>query len=186
MPTVKDQAIGSWEAAAIMAVHFTQPAVMVRKGVLKSRAIKGPSGGGGGRAFAVYSLRECDADYHDYESRRSQKTRRRARTQTSMRPAVMRQLARNAVQIAYDDAVGCAEAAEIMGCHFTWPPRAAARGDIVGRILKNGRQDSASDRTWIFSRRSCEANALAARAQIHAGTKVGRPRRGIARKTLAS
>lgn len=185
MPTVKDQAIGSWEAAAVMGVHFTQPAVMVRKGVLKSRAIKGPRVGAG-RSFAIYSLRECDDDYRDYESGRSERTRRRARTQTSMRPGMMRRLKANAVQIAFDDAVGCAEAAEIMGCHFTWPPRAAASGDIVGRILHNGREDSEADRIWIFSRRSCEANAAAARAQVHAGTKVGRPRRGMRRKTLAS
>lgn len=185
MPTVKDQAIGSWEAAAVMGVHFTQPAVMVRKGVLKSRAIKGPKGGAG-RSFAIYSLRECDDDYRDYESGQTERTRRRARTQTSMRPAALRKLKANAVQIDFDDAVGCVEAAGIMGCHFTWPPRAAARGDIVGRILHNGRDDSDLDRIWIFSRRSCESNAAAARAQVHAGKKIGRPRRGMRRKTLAS
>ena len=81
---------------------------------------------------------------------------------------------------------GAAEAAEIMGCHWTWPPRAARNGDIIGRILHNGRTDKAEDRAWIFSRRSCEKKAAKAKAEIHAGTKVGRPRRGIQRKTLAS
>lgn len=186
MPTVKDQAIGSWEAASVMGVHFTQPAVMVRKGLLKSRKLKSQTSSGGDRTFVIYSLNDCNADYADYEDTQATRTRRRPRSYLENRPAEIKRLKGLKNQVAYEDAIGAAEAAEIMGCHWTWPPRAARNGDIIGRILHNGRTDKVEDRAWIFSRRSCEENAAKAKAEIHAGTKIGRPRRGIKRKTLAS
>jgi hypothetical protein len=185
MPTVKDQAIGSWEAAAVLGVHWTQPAVMVKKGLLKSRLLKSPTTKGASRSFAIYSLADCNAEFADYEDAQATRTRRRPRSYTDLRPDELRRLKAVDPQIEFDDAIGAAEAAEIMGCHWTWPPRIARRGEIIGRVPHNGRDDKLEDRVWIFSRRSCEANAAAAKAQVHAGTKVGRPRRGIVKKTLA-
>ena len=186
MPTVKDQAIGSWEAAAVMGVHFTQPAVMVRKGLLTSRAIKAVSGSGEARSFQVYSLRECDQDYADYEETRRERKTGRPRSYVDFRPDELRRLEAVKTPIDFHDAIGSAEAAEIMGCHWTWPPRAARRGEIVGRIVHNGRDDKAADRVWIFSRASCEQNAAKARKETAAGQKIGRPRRGIKKPTLAT
>jgi len=185
MPTVKDQAIGSWEASAVLGVHFTQPAVMVKKGLLSARTLKAVSGDGEARTFQVYSLAECDQDYLDYEEARNESKVGRPRTCVDLRPAELKRLKSLQTQIGFEDAVGSAEAAEIMGCHWTWPPRAVRRGEIVGRLLHSGRDDKAANRVWVFSRKSCEANAAKARKETAGGVKIGRPRRGIKKPTLA-
>lgn len=178
MKSVQDQAIGSWEAAQVMGVHYTQPSTMSRAGRLTARVIKSVSGENE-REFAIYSLDECNTDWADYVAAIDRGERRRHRVHADARPDELRRLKRLQAQIAFDDAVGAAEAAELMGCHWTWPPRMAARGDIVGRILHNGREGKAGSRLWIFSRRSCLENVAIAKAEIAAGTKTGRPRRAI-------
>jgi len=176
MKTIQDQAIGSWEAAQVMGVHFTQPSVMSRAGKLTAKVIKSLSGERE-REFVVYSLADANADWDDYVAAIDRGERRRRRVHADARPDELRRLKRLQAQIAFDNAVGASEAADIMGCHWTWPPRMAVRGDIVGRILHNGRDGKAGSRLWIFSRRSCLENVAKAKAEIAAGTKIGRPRR---------
>ena len=182
MAKLKDQAIGSWEAAAVAGVHWTQPAVMSKKGLITSRAIKSPMATGTDRVFSLYSLAQIDADYHDYEDAQATRTRRRPRGYLHLRPAALKKLLALPVKIDFDDAVGAGEAATIMGCHWTWPPRLARAGKIDGRVVHNGRAGTASDRLWIFSRKSCERNASEAKKLVRSGTKVGRPRRQLQKK----
>ena len=182
MSKLKDQAIGSWEAAAVAGVHWTQPAVMAKKGLITSRAIKSPTSTGTDRVFSLYSLAQIDADYHDYEDAQATRTRRRPRGYLHLRPAAVKKLLALPVKIDFDDAVGAGEAATIMGCHWTWPPRLAKAGKIEGRVVHNGRAGTASDRLWIFSRKSCERNVSETKQLLRAGTKVGRPRRQLQKK----
>lgn len=182
MARLHDQAIGSWEAAAVAGVHWTQPAVMAKKGLITSRAIKSPTATGTDRVFSLYSLAQIDADYHDYEDVQATRTRRRPRGYLHLRPAGLKKLLSLPVKIDFDDAVGAGEAATIMGCHWTWPPRLARAGKIDGRVVHNGRAGTASDRLWIFSRKSCERNASEAKQLLRSGTKVGRPRRQLKKK----
>jgi hypothetical protein len=60
---VKDEAIGSYEAAAVMGLHFTRPKRMVAAGLISSIVLCGEEG----REFSVYSLRECDQNFREYE-----------------------------------------------------------------------------------------------------------------------
>jgi hypothetical protein len=183
MAKFMDQAIGSWEAASVAGVHWTQPAVMAKKGLITSRPIKSPTATGTDRIFGLYSLAQIDADYHDYEDAKTTGTRRGgSRSCLHLRPAALKKLAALPVKIAFDDAVGAGEAATIMGCHWTWPPRLARAGKIEGRVVHNGRAGTASDRLWIFSRKSCERNASETKQLLRAGAKVGRPRRSLKNK----
>lgn len=173
---MKDEAIGAFEAAAVLGVHFTRPRRLAADGTLSSRQI----GGVDGREFSVYSLRECDENYRDYEkNRRDSGGAGRPRTGASARPEALRRLAaKDRPRIAFGDAIGAAEAAKILGIYWTLVPRVAKEGKIVGRILWSERADRS--RLWIFSRQSCEAWASEVKRQEDAGVKKGRPRSRIA------
>lgn len=172
---MEDLALGSYEAACVLGVHWTQPATMARRGRLLARIVAA-----GTNSFAVYSLRDCERDYQEYLEMQAQPGRPRPRAHLANRPAQLRRNAKIKHRIPFVDAISAYEAAEIMGCHWTWPPRMAREGAIIGRIVHNGRP-SASDRLWIFSRASCEANAAIAKKQAASGRKIGRPRRSLAR-----
>jgi hypothetical protein len=175
-----DIAVSSWEAACLLGVHWTRPAVMAREGLLTSRALRSASDDeNSSRTYAIYSGRECDENYEEYEQLMAGPIRRRPRAHVDDRPQILRQLERLKHKIEFGDAVGAVEAAEIMGVHWSWPPRMARRGVIIGRIMHNGRATSGSDRLWIFSRASCVANLAAAKRMAASGNKFGRPRSGF-------
>lgn len=170
---MRDEAIGAFEAAAILGVHFTKPRIMAEKGMLSSRMLLSNES----REFAVYSRRECERDYQDYrEAMENGGSGRRARTAVHMRPIVHKVLADpERPQIEYEDAIGVYEAARILGVFPSFPPRLARAGHIAGRIVWS--QRAGRSRLWIFSRRSCEKRAAAVRQSEAAGRKVGRPRK---------
>lgn len=173
-----DQAIGPWEAACVMGLHWTRPKRMADAGVLTVRTLLSPTRATPSRKFAVYSLRECDRDYEDYAEKLRQnrgKTTRRPRGHLDLRDQQMRLLRKVKQPIDFRDAIGTGEAAKILGVHWTFPARMAAAGRIVGRVLDNGR--NARSRVWIFSRASCEQERKAALAMAATGKKVGRPRK---------
>lgn len=170
-----DQAIGSWEAACLLGVHWTTPARMVEKGLLTSRTLASPVVSDPERVFTVYSLAECEKDWGDYAEKLKQGgSGKRPRAAVDLRPPMVKALAAIENPIAFGDAVSTGEAAEIMGVHWTFPPRMAQQGKIVGRILANARNNRS--RCWIFSRASCEANVSTARRLQAAGKKKGRHR----------
>ena len=170
-----DQAIGSWEAASLLGVHWTTPARMVEKGLITSRTLSSPVVSDPERVFTVYSLAECEKDWEEYAEKLTQGgSGKRPRANSDLRPPMVKLLAAVENKILFGDAISTGEAAEIMGVHWTFPPRLAQQGKIVGRILINGRNNRS--RCWIFSRASCESNVSTARRLQAAGKKKGRHR----------
>jgi hypothetical protein len=170
-----DMAIGSWEAACLLGVHWTTPARMCAKGLLTTRTLSSPVTSDPERVFSIYSLAECEADWGEYAERLKQGgTGKRPRAGSDLRPPMLKLLAAVEHKIAFGDAISTGDAAEIMGVHYSFPTRMAQQGKIVGRILNNARNNRS--RCWILSRASCEANASLARRLQEAGTKKGRHR----------
>lgn len=176
MAKAKDVALGSWEAACLLGVHWTQAGRMSQKGLLTKRTLKSPTVSDPERTFAIYSRNECEENFSEYEAKmREGGTGRRARTAISERMAMLKRLAGVEQHIAFDDAISTGEAGEILGVHWTFPPRMAQAGKVVGRVLVNGRNNRS--RCWIFSRASCIANVREARRLEDAGKKRGRKRK---------
>lgn len=174
-----DTALGSYEAACLLGVHFTQPAVIARRGVLRTRLCRSlPKGATVEREFAVYSSTSVHANWEDYVRGQQEPGRPRPRTRESLRPAMERRL-KKAPQIEFSDAIGSAEAAEIMGCTAAWAIHLVRDKHVVGRLLHSDRRGPDASRRWIFSRKSCEEHAAEVRREIRAGTKIGRPRVGL-------
>ena len=172
------QAVGAAEAAAIMGVHFSTPARMVDKGML-SAAICQQRAGGGERLIAIFDGRECEENYLDYlykVAERGGMNDRRPRAHLDSRDAVLAHLASVEQPIAFTDACGAGEAAEILHVHSSFLTRLARQGRLIGRSPWSPRGRSET-RNWIFSRRSCLANVAAARKMTAAGSHVGRPRK---------
>lgn len=171
---MKNEAIGTWEAACLMGVHWTRPKKMADAGIISIRTICG----GEGREFAVYSARECDENFADYESGRDKQ--RRPRTAVDMRPDALKMLGgRDRPKIDFDDAIGVGEAAEVLGVYWTRVARLVDEGRIVGRVLWSAR--GGGSRLWIFSRKSCVSWAKEVRRLEASGEKKGRPRKSVAR-----
>ena len=177
MKRLPDLAIGSYEAACVLGVHWTTPGRMAQKGLLTTRTLRSPIKNDTDREFVVYSLHECEADFREYEDKvlgRGGKSDRRPRGFVDERPAMLKYLA-TVEPILFGDAVSTGDAGEVVGTHWTFCARLATAGKIRGRVLRNSRHQKS--RLWIFSRQSCEANAAVAFRQQEAGTKKGRPRR---------
>jgi hypothetical protein len=172
------QAVGPFEAAAIMGVHWATPAKMLAKGLLHAHVLDQVYATGGTRRQMIFDGLECEKDYLDYEERMADPddpVGRRPRAYLSLRPAALRRLRAVETPISFDDAIGVAEASKILSVHPSFISRLVASGEIVGRVCR-GRQGSEMGRQFILSRRSCLANVAKARAMQAAGGKVGRPR----------
>lgn len=175
------QAVGSYEAAALMGVHFSIPQKLVAKGRISAHM---PSlsawSADPSRAYAIYDGGECDRDRAEYDAKiaaRGGKSDRRPRGWLHLRPEVLRRLKAVKTPIAFDDAISTAEAAKILGVHATFVPRMISSGKIVGRRPWNPR--SKASKVWIISRKSCLANARQVKAEIASGGRVGRPRKEL-------
>jgi len=168
-------AIGSWEAACLLGIHWTQPKKMAEKGLLTTRVLRSPIVKNPDRVFSVYSMIECEEDFAEYEEAiRAGGTGKRERASVRERAPMLKRLTAEKHQITFGDAVSSGDACEILGVHWTFCARLALAGKIVGRILINDR--NSGGRCWIFSRASCEANVSLARRMEAAGTKRGRRR----------
>ena len=165
-----DEAIGPWEAACLMGVHWSRPAKMAARGEIAARSICGDDS----REFAVYSLASCEENYEDYLAKRG--VRRRPRTAVDLRPGMVKALsAKKRPRISFGDAIGVEEASRILGVYGTFVPRLVAAGKIVGRVLLSDR--ASASRIWIISRQSCLQNVAEAEKLQQAGKKRGRPRK---------
>ena len=185
---LKNEAIGTFEAAAVMGLHFTRPKRMADSGVISMRQI----GSAGEAVFAVYSAKECDENFREYEEnyesrKRSGEQGGRPRTMVHERqPAIDRLTDPKKPQIAFEDAISTNEAAEVLGVYPTRVARIANEGKIVGRVLWSER--GGRSRLWIFSRASCEKHAAEIKKLEASGQKLGRPRNAAAKtkKKIAS
>lgn len=176
------QAVGSFEAAALMGVHFSIPQKLAARGRLSAHAPADSAWSDAPtRSYAIYDGAECDRDYHEYEAKiasRGGKSDRRPRGWVHLRPDVLRHLKAVETPIAFDDAISTAEAAKILGVHVTFVPRMVSGGKIVGRRPWNPR--SKTSKIWIISRRSCLANVRDKKRLMAAGGVTGRPRKKLA------
>lgn len=174
MAKLQNLALGSYEAAAVMGVHFTRPRRMFDDGLIDGRTLDPVVTASEDRMRLVYSLKSCEENYEDYERRLGVKGREgviRPRAWLHERPEALRRLKSLKTPILYDDAVGVGEAAKIMGVHWSLVVRLVNDGKVEGRVVWNPR--SSSSRFWIVSRSSCEAERKRAAKNPE---KKGRPR----------
>ena len=167
------QALGSFEAAAVMGVHFSTPGRMAAKGMIACREV--PMSGGI-KSAAIYDGRSCEEDYLDYEEKLAAGgSGKRPRGHLHQRPEALKRLRAVETPIAFADAITTAEAAEILSVHNSFITRMIAAGDIIGRRLWSPR--GSAERIYIVSRQSCVENAQEMRKIQATGKKNGRPRR---------
>jgi hypothetical protein len=174
-----NQAVGAYEASAILGVHFSTPAKMLNKGLLRAHVLDQVYAAGGTRRQMIFDGGECEQDFLAYEQRMADPNDpigRRPRSYLDLRPQVLRRLRAVETPITFDDAIGVAEAAKILSVHPSFIGRLVSGGDIVGRMAWGQRRTSTFGRQFILSRRSCLENVAHARAIQAAGGKVGRPR----------
>lgn len=170
----QNAALGSYEAACVIGVHFTRIAKMAEAGTLKSRLLRSSSAD---IRIRVYSFSDLCQNWDEYVYSVDKKLRsRRRRTNEDLREPMIRELAAMPAHIDFYDAVSVYEAAEILGVWYSYVPRLAAAGGVVGRRLINHRQTKS--RAMIYSRKSCEENAELARRMADTPTK-GRSRHGL-------
>jgi hypothetical protein len=173
------QAVGAYEAAALMGVHYSRPQKLVEKGKLsvhrveESVHVKSLT-----KHQAIYDSRECEKDVAEYEELMdSGEHGKRPRAWLHLRPEAIRHLQKVERPIAFNDAIGVAEAAKILKVVVSFIPRLIARGEIVGRRPWSRR--GSGSRIYIISRQSCVENAREVRSLEAAGKKVGRPRKKL-------
>lgn len=167
MPSLPDLAIGSYEAAAIAGVHFTRPKRMMDRGEIEGKlldaCVKAPT-----RRLAVYSLASCDKNFHEYQDTINA-AGGRPRVYADDRKDALKRLAAVTPAITYNDAIGYADAAKIIGCHLTLIPYLVGRGHIVARRPWNKRSPGA--KVYIVSKKSAQAYAKKYAAEKAAGNK---------------
>lgn len=175
-PDTPDVALGSYEAAALMGLHFTRPARMMAAGTLLGRQMAGITASPASQV-AVYSRRDCERDYQEYLDRLEEgggKHYRRPRSWLHLRPQAQRHLAAVEQHIEYSDACSVVEAMRMLNLVSTAQiSRMLSEGKIVGRRPWNPRNKQ-SKSFWIISRRSVEEWRKRIIAREHAGTKPGR------------
>lgn len=172
--SIKNPAIGPYEAACLLGVHWTRVPKMADDGVLRSRGIKSSVGR---PRIRVYSLSDVNKNWTDYQHMlREGQLPRRQRANVDLRPGMLKEISEIEQHIDFYDAISVYEAAEIMGVWHSFPPRMAANGEIVARRLLSYREGGS--RSLIYSRKSCEENAERAR-RLQGETHAGRPRHGL-------
>lgn len=169
---MKNEAIGAFEAACVMGLHWARPKKMADAGVLSCRII----GGGSSSQIAVYGLRQADQNWREYEELlRTGQVEGRPRAYEHMRPAALRVLGeKGRPQILFEDAIDIEEAARILRVFSTRVPRLIADGRLVARKLWSDR--SSSPKLWIVSRHSAEKLCREIDKAEAAGKKRGRIR----------
>lgn len=172
----RDVALGSYEAAALLGIHYTRPGRMMASGKLLGRQMQGIRTSPGS-AVAVYSSRDCERDYREYDDRvvaAGGKHTRRPRAWLHLRPKAQQRIAAVKQHIDYADACSIYEAMTMLNLVSTAQVCKMLReGKIVGRRPWSGRNDQ-SKSFWIVSRRSVEEWRKGIIAREKAGTKPGR------------
>lgn len=169
MAKLSDLALGSYEAAALMGVHFTRPGRMYADGTLDGREIEAVVGDGS-RKFVLYSAKSCEENFREYEKRAGG----RPRDWLHLRPDALKRLAKAAPAITYDDAIGVMDAARILKVHYASVYKLVEWGKLLARTPWNPRKGGA--RLLIVSRKSCEKNRKEVTLLESLGKKRGKKR----------
>lgn len=175
-----DQAVGAYEASALLGVHFTVPARMADRGVLTAHRGDSAHSEDPSRASLIFDGGECEENFREYEEKvasRGGKSDRRPRGWLHLRPEVLKRLQAVKAPIPFDDAITVGDASKLMGVHFSLVARMLREGKLIGRVAWSRRVSPASARLWIVSRSSVMDNIRRTKALEAAGKK-----RGIARK----
>lgn len=174
------QAVGGFEAAAILGLHFTVPYRLAKEGKLTSHSHEVNDSG---RQITFFDGEECDENWCDYAVKMAMEggTGRRPRTNSQHRKAVLKYLAGVEHKIQLSDAIPSAEAAKIMGTHISWVTRLCSEGKLAGRRLWSPR--STKQPQWMISRKSALANLAGAKATFSTGKMQGRVRYSLKKKT---
>jgi hypothetical protein len=172
---MKDIALGSYEAACLMGLHFTRPKRLFDAGELDGRPLDPVWVTESSRQFVVYSAASAERNLKDFEAGRFGPVKN-PRAYLHLRDKVLRRLAAEKQTVMYEDAIGTAEAAKILGVHPTMVQRLVITKKIVARQPWNPRNPGAG-RIYIISRKSCEANRREIAALEAAGKKRGRKRK---------
>lgn len=168
-----NQAVGSYEAAGLLGVHHTVVGKMATRGWISAQILHPAHVASPTKSWAIYDGGECDRNYLDYEDSRGNGGR--PRSWVHLRPVVLQHLAGVEHPIAYADAIGPAEAAEILRVHPSFLTRMVKAGKILARRpWSPNRAGLAAN--YIYSRQSCLDNVQEARRMQSKGVKVGRPR----------
>ena len=174
-----DLALGSYEAACVTGTHYSRPAKLAKQGKLVYRPLESGWGISDRNEFFLYSLRDCDDNnlaYLEEIAGGSMRGRRRADECLARRITMLERL-KEVEPILYDDAIGTAGAASILGIHITLVNRMIRDGKLRARKAFNDRHGDGKGSVYIVSRRSCEENRAKYAALETAGTKTGRPRK---------
>lgn len=172
-----DLALGSYEAAAVMGVHYTRPRIMLATGKVIGRHLEGeiedPAA-----LFCIYSSRDCERDWREYGDRVEAgggKHYRRSRAWIHMREPALKRLAKLKHPIEYADACSVWEA--MLMLNLTSPAQIGLllrQGKLVGRSPWSQRNEGARQKgLWIVSRRSVEERKKRIIADEVAGKKPG-------------
>ena len=177
--TLPDIALGSYEAAAVTGSQYSRPARLAKAGKLVYRPLASGWSEARQNEVFLYSFRDCDENYQEYmASLAGGRTpgRPRAEEYLAQREPMIKRL--QAVEpILYDDAIGTAEAAIILGVHITLVNRLIRSGEIRARVTINDRYPDRAGGVYIVSRRSCEENRAKYAALEAAGKKTGAKRK---------
>ncbi len=173
------QAVGGFEAAAIMGLHFTVPYRLAKTGKLTAHA---HDAGETGKRVTFFDGAECEENWCEYSEKMAAEggTGKRPRTNDQHRKAVLKHLAAVEHKIQLSDAISISEAAEIMGTHHTWTVRLAKEGKLIARRLWSPRAIKSTQ--WMVSRRSALANLAEAKATFATGKMQGRVRYSLKKK----
>ena len=171
------QAVGSHEAAALLGVHHTIVGKMAARGLLEAQILAAAHVTAPTKKYAIYDGEECDRNFREYEDSRAESSAGRPRAWLHMRPEAIKHLAKLKHPIAFADAIGPAEAAEILGVHCSFLTRLVNAGKIIGRRPWSPKARGKLAQNYIYSRASCRANVRLVRQMQADGGKIGRPRK---------
>ncbi len=173
-----DIALGSYEAAAITGTQWGRPARLAKAGKLIYRPLESVWSDDRRNEVFLYSLHDCIENYQDYIASTSNGRppgKPRAEECLAQHSLMMKRL-RDVEPILYDDAIGTAEAATILGVHITLVNRLIREGKIKARVPFNDRYPDRVGGNYIVSRRSAEENQAKYSALESAGKKTGTKR----------
>lgn len=168
-----NEAVGAFEAASLLGCHFTRPGKLADSGELTRKIISAA----GGREYAIYSRRECEDNWREYEELvRAGDFDGRPRAREDLRMSVLRELSKkDRPKILFSDAIGVDEAASMLRVYHTRVPRMIAEGRLVARVPWSLRTDGMKGR-WIISKKSVVELSRELDRLEKAGKKRGRPR----------
>jgi len=173
------QAVGTYEAAALMGVTPERPAWSAARKRIASTRLR--LLGKRKRTFLVYDGESCEADYRAYRRRVADHGGthyRRPRSRLADREVMLPKLAALEVRIDFADVMSVREAARMLGIAESFVTRMVRQGRLVGRRLHSEDFKLTKRRAvYIISRRSCVATRDKIRGlkrQGYAGMRLAR------------